>query len=374
MKTSPIRYTPQMEHYEEDEEKIAAELGEIMLSISKKTYADSGHAMRSVHVKSHALLQGELHVLKDLPEPLAQGIFQHPATYPVILRLSTIPGDILPDSVSTPRGLAIKIVGVKGERLPGSEDAVTQDFVMANWPAFLKPNAKAFISGVKLLAMTTDRGEGIKVAGSTLLRGVEKAIEAVGNASPIIKSIGGEPAHHPLGEIYYTQVPMLHGPYMGKLSVAPISPELRALTGKEIDITHNPYALREAILDFFAMNGGEWEVRIQLCTDLDAMPIEDASIIWPEDKSPYIAVARIVVKPQSSWSEARSVAIDDGMSFSPWHGLAVHRPLGSIMRVRKIVYEMSSHFRAQRNNKTLQEPRNLKGLFTDNDPAPSIKI
>src|SRR5258708_6928935 len=37
------------------------------------------------------------------------------------MRFSTIPGDILDDSVSTPRGLAIKVIGVEGERLEGSE-------------------------------------------------------------------------------------------------------------------------------------------------------------------------------------------------------------------------------------------------------------
>ncbi len=36
---------------------------------------------------------------------------------------------------------------------------------------------------------------------------------------------------------------------------------------------------------------------MQLCTDLDAMPVEDASVVWPEDKSPHVAVARITVKP-----------------------------------------------------------------------------
>jgi hypothetical protein len=55
------------------------------------------------------------------------------------MRLSTTPGDILPDDVSTPRAMAIKIIGVEGERLPGTEGDVTQDFVMVNGPAFNKP-------------------------------------------------------------------------------------------------------------------------------------------------------------------------------------------------------------------------------------------
>jgi hypothetical protein len=48
----------------------------------------------------------------------------------------SIPGDMLDDSVSTPRALAIKAIGVEGKRLEGSEGDVTQDFVLNNGPAF----------------------------------------------------------------------------------------------------------------------------------------------------------------------------------------------------------------------------------------------
>ncbi|KMO09877.1 catalase, partial [Methylobacterium platani JCM 14648] len=68
-------------------------------------------------------------------------------------------------------------------------------------------------------------------------------------------------------------------------------------------------------------------------------------------------VARIMVKPQTAWSEARSSAVDDSMSFSPWHGLAAHQPLGGIMRSRKRAYEMGKRFRAERNGCTIAEPR-----------------
>ena len=123
-----------------------------------------------------------------------------------------------------------------------------------------------------------------------------------------------------------------------------------------------PNALREAVVEFFAQNGGVWEVQVQLCTDLHDMPVENAAKIWDEDKSPYIPVATIRVEPQTAWSEARSAAVDDGMSFSPWHGLAAHRPLGSIMRVRKQAYEMGKRFRMERNRRTIEEPRHAVSL------------
>jgi hypothetical protein len=115
-------------------------------------------------------------------------------------------------------------------------------------------------------------------------------------------------------------------------------------------------------MSHFAQAGGEWELRVQLCTDLGTMPIEDASVRWPEDESPFVTVARIVMRPQLAWTETRSAAIDDGMSFSPWHGLAAHRPLGAVMRVRKRVYEMSARFRAERNGVRMAEPRTADEL------------
>ena len=92
------------------------------------------------------------------------------------------------------------------------------------------------------------------------------------------------------------------------------------------------------------------------------MPIEDASVPWPEAASPYVAVARITAMPQIAWSQARSAAVDDGMAFSPWHGVAAHRPIGSVMRVRKAAYEASARFRAGHNGRPITEPNNLDGF------------
>jgi hypothetical protein len=65
----------------------------------------------------------------------------------------------------------------------------------------------------------------------------------------------------------------------------------------------------------------------------------------------------MTVKPQLAWSGTRASAVDDSMSFSPWHGLAAHRPLGGIMRARKAAYEAARMFRAERNSRVIQEPR-----------------
>ncbi|HEX5538802.1 MAG TPA: catalase family protein, partial [Methylophilaceae bacterium] len=362
---TPLRYDPAYENVEEDEAQTTADLIESLTYISDTNIHYCKHAMRSVHAKSHGLLRGELQVLDDLPEPYAQGIFAKPATVPVVMRLSTSPGDILDDSVSTPRGLAVKLVGVEGERLPGSQGDVTQDFVLVNGPAFMVKDAKSFVKNLQMLAKTTDRVEGLKKVFSATLRGVEKVLESVGSESATIKSMGGQPETNILGETFYSQVPIMYGPYMAKIAVAPVSPALTALTNAPLDVNGKPNGLREAVMDFFAQHEAEWEVRVQLCTDLDKMPIDDASVVWPEALSPYVPVARIRAPAQLGWSDAKSHAIDDGMAFSPWHGVAAHKPIGSIMRIRKTIYDAMAKQREQYNGKPVAEPSSLDDFPED---------
>ncbi|WDZ97385.1 catalase family protein [Herbaspirillum sp. WKF16] len=359
---APIVYNPSYEILEPDEKETEAGLVDALTRIAETVFQHSEHARRAVHAKSHGLLRGVIEVLPDLPATHAQGICARPGTRPALLRLSTTPGDMLSDKVSTPRGMALKMVGVEGERLAGSEGDVTQDFVLVDSPAFSAPSARKFLANLKLLAATTDKAPELKKALSALLRGAEHMLESAGKESATLVALGGHPETHPLGETYFSQAPILWGPYMAKVAVAPVSPALQALAGSPVDLKDNPDGLRDAVRDFFAAGGAEWELCVQLCTDLERMPIEDATVPWPEELSPYLPVARIRVPAQVAWSGPRSYAVDDGMSFSPWHGLAAHRPIGSIMRVRKAAYEMSARFRAGRNGHRVKEPASFDDL------------
>ena len=135
----PLSCDPSCEVPEENEAKTVAGMMDSLRGISETTFKHSGHPIRSVHAESHGLLRGELRVLEGLPAELAQGIFATPGSWPVVMRLSTVPGDILDDSVSAPRGMAIKVVGVVGERPQGSESATTQGFVLVNGRTFAAP-------------------------------------------------------------------------------------------------------------------------------------------------------------------------------------------------------------------------------------------
>lgn len=286
MSEAPVSYDRSVETIPDDEQQTFEELTRTLLEISEITFADSGHAYRSVHAKSHGIIEGEIGILPDLGPELGQGLFAKAAKLSVIMRLSTIAGDVLEDSVSIPRAIAIKVIGTIGARLPGSDADSTQDFLMADGPAFSAPNAKKFLSSLKLLAKTTDKAPNLKKALSYVLRGVEAGLESVGGESATLKTLGGHAPNHILGATFYGQAPIRYGDYIAKMALFPVSPELSALKDKMVDVRHDPDALRTAVREFFAANGGTWELRAQLCTDLEAMPIEDASVRWPEDRSP----------------------------------------------------------------------------------------
>src|ERR1700754_1811028 len=133
----PVPFSPDVEQLQPNEQEVVNGLVETFDFILERTSADYGHAVRSVHAKAHGILAGEMIIEDNLPEELAQGLFAKPGRHKVYLRLSTNAGDILPDDISLPRGLAMKGLDVSGERLPdaaGPTQGRTQDFLMVNGP------------------------------------------------------------------------------------------------------------------------------------------------------------------------------------------------------------------------------------------------
>jgi len=129
-------------------------------------------------------------VLNDISPPFQQGLFQAGAEYPIIMRFSTNPGEILPDSISSPRGLATKVIGVTSfEMVPNHAGQVTQDFVIVNGSkAFGAPDAAAFLKNLKLLEQHVTDSQGLKQFVSTSTRLLENILESVGGGSDALKA------------------------------------------------------------------------------------------------------------------------------------------------------------------------------------------
>ena len=74
---------------------------------------------------------------------------------------------------------------------------------------------------------------------------------------------------------------------------------------------------------------------MQFFVDEATTPIEDTSVAWPEGETRIATVARLVL-PQQGVDAAAAEA--EAARFDPWGGFLAHRPLGEIMRARKVAY------------------------------------
>ena len=352
-----LRFSESVEVLQPNEEEISAEIGELTLSLCHSVFDRRRHAVRAVHAKSHGVLKGELIVAEGLPPHLAQGLFAKPARYPVIIRLSTAPGDVQHDSNRAAYGFAVKVLGVEGKKLLPDDWSSSQDLLFNNSPILPFGHVRSYLEMARVLAASDGTPEGIARAFSTKMAGGNPWLEN------IAKLLASATAYNNiLGETFYSMGAIRYGDYIAKISLAPQSPELRTLTDVPVDAGEDFSAIRNFVVDFFRAHSAEYTVRAQLCTDLETMPIEDASILWSEEQSPHQQVARLVIPQQEAYSAARRVYADEVLSFTPWRAIAEHRPLGSIMRIRRRVYEASSRFRHGQNMQPIAEPKDVAEL------------
>ena len=359
MNSSYVRYSLNVEKPIEDEQKVIDEIVESMTRLSVRTREKYGHNVRVSHAKSHGLAVGELTVPDNLPEPLAQGLFKKPGTYSVIVRLANVPGEVIPDAVNTQRGFAFKILGVEGEKIKEDDEQHTQDFVLDTGSYFPLPDAKAFLLQHKLIEHAPQIPTVVKEVVSTVARVTNEALNKVGADSAKLDFFG-DSRIHPLAEAYYSQAAMRYGNYIAKLAVVPVSPKQKELAEEEVKVESysDKNALRTATVGYLRENDAEFEVRIQLCTDLEDMPVENANKDWSAEKSPYLAVAKIKIPKQEAYSEARQKYVE-ALSFSPAHCIEAFRPLGSIQRARLQLYPIQSRIRREGNGEAIQEPASI---------------
>lgn len=345
----PLPYTPDLETVDPGEPALFDRIAAVMRAGGKVAHDGAGPGGRLSHVTTIAALKGEVTVLPDLTPELAQGAFVPGRRYPVVARLSHLPGEDLDDrGVSSHRGLSIKLFGVEGTPLGAHRDG-TQDFVLENMPAFNVATPAHFLAAISTVEAAAPLPQGVKAGISTAARGINRALGAVGLASANL-DILGHPRRHPLSEAFYSQAPMRWGDYVAKLAAFP--------DDAQVDLPFHPDepdALRNAAAAYIAEHGATFTLAAQLRTDPDVMPIENAATRWPEELSPYRPVALLHFPPGQAATPTRLASID-ALSFSPAHAISAHRPLGGIMRARLVLYTMLADERRRVAGVPMTEP------------------
>jgi hypothetical protein len=137
---------------------------------------------------------------------------------------------------------------------------------------------------------------------------------------------------------------------------------LIALKDKKMEHLGNYSVLRDAVVNFFKIQPAEWNVCAQLAIDTEKTPIEDTSVVWPEELSLYVTVARLTAELREAYSAARRIFVDEHLGFSPWHGLLAHQSLGNINRARRLAYCVAASFRRTQEGQAEIEPSTIDEL------------
>jgi hypothetical protein len=304
------------------EDAVTAAFIEFLEAASRRRHP-SGPVRRFNQGRAAGCVDAEFIVPADLPAALRVGLFAAAGVYRAFIRFAN--ASSATDRDADVRGMSISIADVPGRNLtPG---ATSQDFVLNSHPVMVAPDTKEFMA-----LLEANEAGGLR---RILYFARRPALTRIGFAARI------RPSCH-LDIPYWSTTPYLFGPgravkYIARPCSDRSSPMPSPLTDTYLgDALRNHLAAAEACFEFL----------VQFQTDADRMPIEDATVEWKEEESPYVPVARIRIPQQ------RVAASDTGacevVAFNPWHSLVEHRPLGSLNRARRAIYPALSEVRRRR--------------------------
>jgi hypothetical protein len=308
-----------METIAPDEAAVTARFVTFLKAATEKRYG-SGPRQRFNQARATACVDAEFTVLDGLAPGHRVGLFATPRTYACWIRFANATSQS--DKDKDTRGMAIKVLDVAGENLtPG---ATTQDFILNSHPVMMVGSTKEFLE----LLEANEAG------------GFRRAMYFVTHikAARIAFASRANPSSH-LDIPYWSTTPYQFGTGAVKYIARPASP---TRSPAPANLTDN--YLEEAMRRRLSREDATFDLLVQPYVDARRTPIEDASVEWREQDSPYVPVARIRIPAQSIDDAGRRARCED-VAFNPWHSLPEHRPLGSMNRARREIYRVMAEFR-----------------------------
>ena len=307
----------------------------------RRTYRPGGFE-RGGNTKTHGIVRAEVIIRDDLPAHMRHGIFREPRAFPAYVRFSG-PGPNLPADIDDVGfvSMTIKMMGVPGPKLMDDEK-YTQDLLGICTPTFVTPNTRENVK----LQLWSFRGMGtfyfLNPFDSHLL---DFAMQGLWN----------ETQYNPLGARYWSCVPYLLGEGQAMMySFAPRSKVVTDIPGVPFGRVPHNY-LRDNMVATLARQDVEFDILLQVQTDPHLMPIENASVRWPEKLSPFIPAATVRI-PRQKFDSPAQFEFGKRLSLNPWHCLPEHRPLGNQSRARLRMYTELSRLRQDMNRAPHVEP------------------
>lgn len=299
---------------------------------------------RPQHAKAHGCVKAFVDIENDeLPVNLRKGLFAENTEYMAWVRFSNGDFAVKPDGDGDVRGMAIKVMGVEGQRVAEDAAGTSQDILLINGPTLMVRNALEYGDFQRRAAeggATTILGYFFSLnPADWRIRGLKNLME-----------LFSKKVRNPLESQYWTTTAYTLGATAMKMSARPCggayaSPEEGTADG-----------LRAALRASLGAGDACFELLVQPQTDARAMPIEDATVEW---KAPFTHVAKIRIV-QQTFDTPEQNAFCEKMVFTPWHSLEEHRPLGGINRARLTVYQAMARMRNLMNGATATEPTSFE--------------
>lgn len=359
-----VRYTPQIETIDPDLDRL---LEQIIAFWEKKVRESpvaegSGRAVRGAHAKTYGVVKAEVQILRHVLPAYAQGIYGTPGRHDAVIRFSSASNHLGADAtLGGVLGCALKIFDVPGTKLVEDEpNSTTFDLVLKNNPVFVANTAKHYLVLQELgnnLPNYVARGKaGFHQFLTDFVTGkgtFEKSDWAWDELFAFVKA-AQTPVRNPLLTTFWTMAAVRHGEYVAKVRVAPVPENTTRVIHRELDLRSRPDVFYPTLVDELQASAFDFDLQIQLCTNLEAMPVNDTTVEWPEKLSPYVTVGRVHI-PRQDISGTENSEKADALAFNQWRVTEAHRPLGEIMQVRRI-YTASAKLRRTINHQPQTEP------------------
>ncbi len=372
-----VRYSPDVEQPEPGFEQTLQQVIDDMKQHMHGSVKTEGIALmvRNAHAKGYGLARAEFEILSGVPNEYAQGIYAKPGRHEAMVRFSNGTNHVGSDRFLGPiTGIGLKIFAIEGKTLLEDEpDSHTFDYALINHPVFFVNTLKHYVFIQSLFAdlglappkLTPEQQQAALhqllynfVTGKGTLPPEDWAWEELGAFLQLAQT----KPENLLLSTYWTMGAVRHGDYVAKVRVAPVQSFADRVEQRALDLTSAEQVFRPTLVAELRKGPYEFDVQVQLSTDLAQMPVEKTTVVWPESLSPYVTVAKLRLPQQDIGGEDNFEKMDK-TSMSAWRVTEEHRPLGNIMRSRKEVYRQSSMLRHQTNNQERKEPKNLAEVF-----------
>jgi hypothetical protein len=373
-----VPYTPDVDVAEPHfDEKLKTVIEKTESYIAESVTAEgTGRAVRDAHAKGYGLVRGEVEILDGLAAEYAQGIYATPGRHDALIRFSNGSPHAGADArLGTAIGLALKMFDIDGPTLLDDEpDTRTFDYANINGPIFFCNTVDHYLFIQELFlqapAYFAQGRPGAHRFFSDFITGKGTLDQADWAWDELLAMMRLKqlPSVNVLLSSYWTMGAVRHGDYIAKVRIAPDPVFADAVVRRSIDPGAAAEVIRPALVAELQERPYEFDIQVQLCTDLQRMPVQDVTVEWPETLSPSVTVAKLRL-PQQNISGEDNLEKMDALSFTPWRVTADHAPLGNIMRARKEVYRQSSLLRHQLNQQARAEPRSADDVLPAAHPV-----